>query len=155
MTAAVTNPDIDNRIAITMQLLADGADASAISPAEETTVLHAFFGKRNHDGEREAPMLAALLDAGADINHVAKKWGPVLMFFVRNEFVRDRESGPFYDVIFARPGVDFDTPIARNSEYTLRRQILGSDKAVPAPLLRQFMFAYEAPGGIGDPRSEQ
>lgn len=108
---AAGNVDPASRVAIASRLLDDGADASAIAMREKFTVLHMLFAASRHDFEAEAPLLERLLDAGADINHVAGgNWGTPIQTLASNLKFSDDRLTPFYEVIFARPDLDLLKP---------------------------------------------
>ena len=108
---AVANSDPGERVRISTLLLDDGADASALAMRERFTTLHMLFGTNDHDFEAEAPLLQRLLDAGADINHVAGgRWGTPLQTLAAKLKFSDERLGPFYDVIFSRPDLDLLKP---------------------------------------------
>lgn len=101
---SVSNPDIDARIAITNRLLDDGADPSVAD--RNLNVLHVLFGSREHDPQREAPMLRRLIEGGADVNLVSGRGGPPLTVLMDHVNLPDEARVPFYDVIFSRPELD-------------------------------------------------
>jgi len=51
-----------------------------------------------------------LPDAGADPNWVSSVWGTPLQMLNRQGKFSDVELAPFYDVVFARPGIDLLKP---------------------------------------------
>jgi hypothetical protein len=133
---SVTNPDITARVAITTQLLNDGADASVTSGG--INVLHALFGCREHDAEYEAPMLRRLIDGRANVNLVSKRFGPPLAVLIKQGPSPESARAPFYDVLFERPNLDLSV---RCEGGTLRDLIFNS--AWNLPLLRDRALAYE------------
>ena len=131
---ALQNRDIDARIAIANLLLDDGVDASVVSG--NLNVLHVFFGNGPHDPDREAPLLNRMIDAGADINQVSKKWGPPLITLVEHEW---RSADPFQEALFSRPDLDLSAPYGRT---TVRGFILDGPWNLPA--LVERIHAYDA-----------
>jgi hypothetical protein len=95
------------RVAIADRLLDDGADAAALT-ADQVGVLHVLFAENRHDFGLEAPLLGRLLDAGADLNAVSPVWGTPLQVLARKLKFSDDDLAPFYDVVFARPGIDLE-----------------------------------------------
>lgn len=139
---SVANKNIDARIAITTQLLDDGADPRVT--LRDTNVLHALFARPQHDAEREAPMLRRLLDGGADVNLVSKRYGSPLQCLIENGPPSEAEMVPFYDVFFSRPDLNLSVPTPK-SGTTLRDFIFNS--AWNLPLLRQRVTAFEESRG--------
>jgi len=120
---SVANRDVEARVAITMRLLDDGADPSVVSGG--MNVLHILLGEKNHDARLEAPMLRRLIDGGADINQVSKRWGVPLIGLVESGFYPESARIPFYDVIFDQPNLDvsliktvYSVPILRERMKT-------------------------------------
>lgn len=134
---SVGNKNVEARIAITLRLLDDGADPS-IAP-DHVNVLHVLFGVRNHDAEKEAPMLDRLIDCGADINLVSKRDGPPLAVLIKHGPRPESACVPFYDVIFDQPNLDFTVPTGDGSLHDL---IFNSTWNLP--ILRERTLAYEA-----------
>lgn len=141
---AVRNRDINARVAIAGFLLGQGIDATAVIRGN-LNVLHVLFGRKGHDAELEAPMLAGLIKAGADINLVAKRVGPPLMGLI-DKGGRDADRGPFYDVVFSVPDLKFDIPAGPATSMTLRKVIMG-EGARKMPLMKEYLLAYEAERG--------
>jgi ankyrin repeat protein len=100
---ALGNHDSPARIAIASQLLDDGADPAA----EDTdlTTVHMLLGSI-HDFEAEAPLLKRLLDGGADINKVIRKFGTPLESLAAQFKFTDETLAPLYDVLFASDDLD-------------------------------------------------
>jgi len=98
------------RVQIADRLLDDGVDATAVSSSEQVNALHILFGENRHDFALEVPLLERLLDAGADLNGVSRVWGTPLQMLNRQFKFFDAELAPFYDVVFARPGIDLLKP---------------------------------------------
>jgi len=135
---SVANQDIDARISITSRLLDDGADASVT--VRDTNVLHVLFARPPHDAERESPMFRRLVDSGADINLVSKRFGPPLVCLIENGPAAETEMVPFYDVFFSRPDLDLSVSSTR-AGMTLREFIFNSVWNLPA--LRERAIAYD------------
>ncbi|WP_421874638.1 hypothetical protein [Mycolicibacterium wolinskyi] len=133
---SVANKDIDARVAITNQLLDDGADPSIVSNG--INVLHVLFGSRYHDAAKEAPMLRRLIEGGADINQDSKRSGPPLAVLIQHGPRPETACEPFYDVIFAQPNLDLNAPYEKG---TLHELIF--DSVWNLPLLRERVRAYE------------
>ncbi|MGN0065837.1 MAG: hypothetical protein ACI379_16500 [Nocardioides sp.] len=111
---ALTNPDHGQRVALATRLLDDGADVSHGQP------LHRLLGRNDHDVAAEAPLLARMLDAGADVNEVIEKFGTPLETIAAKFKFSDATLAPFYEVLLARPDLD----LLRPSEYG--RTVLGN-----------------------------
>ncbi|MGU3500883.1 hypothetical protein [Mycobacterium sp. C31M] len=133
---SVANKDIDARVAITNQLLDDGADPSIVSNG--INVLHVLFGSRFHDAAKEAPMLRRLIENGANINQDSKRSGPPLAVLIQHGPRPETACEPFYDVIFAQPNLDLGAPYDAG---TLRDLIFNS--VWNLPLLKARASAYE------------
>lgn len=114
---ALVNTDLAARLHIAHRLLDDGANAAGRDG--QTNLLHIYFGTTSHDIEAEAPLLRRLIDGGADLNARHPKWGTPLLVLLRNNRLDDDDLGPFYDVIFSTPGIDFDVPASRPKEKQL------------------------------------
>lgn len=142
-----TNPDVESRVGIANWMLDQGADASMTSGNERVNALHVLFSQREHDFEAEAPLLRRLFEGGADINGYSPKWGRPLHVLMENRGLRDRLLGPFYDVIFAQPGIDWDAPVSLKSE-TEKRTLRDSVEAAEGrrPEMARRMREYEAHG---------
>lgn len=134
---SVGNKNVEARIAITQRLLDDGADAS-IAP-DNVNVLHVLFGTRNHEPDKEAPMLRRLIDSGADINLVSKRDGPPLAVLIKHGPRPEHACLPFYDVIFDQPNLDLTLPTGDGSLHDLIFNSVWN-----LPLLRERTSAYEA-----------
>lgn len=134
---SVANKDVEARVAITTRLLDDGADAS-VAP-DSLNVLHVLFDTRTHDTVLEAPMLRRLIEGGADINLVSKRFGPPLAVFIQHGPSPEDLRVPFYDVLFDQPNLDLTAPYGKG---TLRDLIFNS--VYNLPLLRERVLAYEA-----------
>jgi ankyrin repeat protein len=101
------NNDVAARIAIADQLLDDGADPAAqYQDGDCANTLHVLLGRGLHDFEAEVPLLTRLLDGGADINKVIRKFGTPLETLAAQFKFSDETLAPFYDVLFARDDLD-------------------------------------------------
>ncbi|GAB2631983.1 hypothetical protein GCM10027270_20240 [Nocardioides ginkgobilobae] len=104
LTTALGNSDPSSRVALAHRLLDDGADVTRHAP------LHVLLGQNAHDPEPEAELLARLLDAGADVNHAVPDVGTPLETIAKKFKFSDADNQPFYDVLLARPDIDFLAP---------------------------------------------
>lgn len=139
---SVANRDIAARIAITLRLLDDGVDPSVLDA--DVNVLHVLFGpNKQHDAGLEAPMLRRLIECGADINQVSKRWGAPLIGLMENGPRPESAAVPFYDVIFDQPNLDLSVPYGQT---TLREWILHG--VYNLPILRERVLAYEESGHV-------
>lgn len=139
---ALVNPDLPARIHIATRLLDDGANPAGVD--DGTNLLHILFDATSHDIPGEAPILRRLIDGGADLGGRHKKWGTPLLVRLRNTRLDDDDLGPFYDIIFSTPGIDFDVPASLTSEkpFTLAERIeLWADYR---PNMYERMVAYRA-----------
>ncbi len=102
---SLTNNDSAARIAISSQLLDDGADAAA-EYSDGVNTLHVLLGRGIHDFEAEVPLLKRLLDGGADINKVIRKFGTPLETLAEQFKFSDETLAPFYDILFTRDDLD-------------------------------------------------
>jgi hypothetical protein len=102
LNLALANPDPVQRVALAHRLIDDGVDVNRWQP------LHVLLGRNNHDFELEAPLVQRMLDEGADVNRVVrdKKRGTPLESLAGKLKFSDRDLGPFYDVLLARPELD-------------------------------------------------
>lgn len=107
---AMSNRDPEARVVIANRLLDDGADVSMQS-SEKANLLHVLFSQKAHDVEAEAPLLRRLLEAGVDLNLHSPKWGVPLLVLIDNYSLPDRKLGPFFDVIFAQSGINWDANV--------------------------------------------
>lgn len=121
LLAALGNTDLSARSAIANRLLDDGADPTAVSGNGATT-LHVLLGHVRHDIAAETPVLRRLLDGGADRNAVMPKFGTPLQTLLGMFQLTDEQLAPFYDEIFARPGLDLLTVAGRSSPLTSARK---------------------------------
>lgn len=104
LTTALGNIDPVNRVALAHRLLDDGADVTRHDP------LHVLLGQNSHAPGLEAGLLARLLDAGADVNRNVPRFGTPLETLATRFTFSDAENQPFYDVLLARPDIDFLAP---------------------------------------------
>lgn len=124
---ALGNTDPGTRLAITNQLLDDGADASATQPSG-VNALHILFGARNHDFSREAVLVQRLIDGGADINGSALKFGTPLQTLARNFAYSDDDYAPLYDVMFSRSDLDLTSPQASGRTVLEAFQVMAAHR---------------------------
>ena len=110
---ALSNQDVAARVEIANWMLDHGADPARVNSHEGTNALHVMFGKREHDYIGEAKLLQRFLDGGADINLKAPKWNLPIYAIIENYGLSDKELGPFYDVIFSYPGIDWDIIVGK------------------------------------------
>jgi ankyrin repeat protein len=114
---SLANNDSTARIAIASQLLDDGADPAA-EDTDGVTTLHVLLGRGIHDFEAEVPLLKRLLDGGADINKVIRKFGTPLETLAAQFKFSDETLAPLYDVLFARDDLDlWQTSLHDRSVY--------------------------------------
>jgi hypothetical protein len=115
---ALRNGDPVSRVAIATRLLDDGADAGTAT-REHVNALHVLLSTMKHDFIAEAPLLARLLDEGADINaDSGGRWGTPLQTLSRTFKFSDEDLAPFYDILFARPELDVTTPSSTGRSVT-------------------------------------
>lgn len=133
---SLMNRDVEARVAITTRLLDDGADASVVSGG--INVLHVLFGRRGHDAELEAPVLHRLIERGADINLVSKRWGPPLVGLIEHGPLPESARIPFYNVFFGSPNLDLSIPAMR-ADKSLKDFILAHSGM---PVLRDYVLEY-------------
>ncbi|MEU6077039.1 hypothetical protein [Micromonospora sp. NPDC047074] len=146
---AIANPDPAARVGIVTVLLDDGADArEALS--DGVNALHVMFGRARLAPETEASLLRRLIDAGADVNAVAKKFGTPLELLIGRFQYDDEVLAPYYDVLFSYDDLDllrlgafkkcaYDLVVSHQRrpmlqarmEQHLRNQIGGGDPAPP------------------------
>lgn len=98
---ALRNKNPHGGVKIAHRLLDDGADVTVGAP------LHVLVAGYTHDFEGEARLLQRLLDLGADVNEVRPKIGTPLETAAEVFKFSDRDLTPFYDVLLARPDIDF------------------------------------------------
>jgi len=107
------NENLTARIEILNWMLDHGADPAYIEPHGKINILHILFAEREHDYIGEAKLLQRFLDGGADINLKAPKWNLPIYAIIENYGISDKELGPFYDVIFSYPGIDWDIIVGK------------------------------------------
>jgi hypothetical protein len=117
LLGSLGNNDPAARIAIATRLLDDGADPAAEYSGGVTT-LHVLLGRGVHDFESEVPLLDRLLDGGADVNKVIRKFGTPLETLAAQFKFSDETLAPLYDVLFARDDLDLSqTSLHDSSVY--------------------------------------
>jgi hypothetical protein len=102
---AIANLDPVARVGIATQLLDDGAHARE-TLSDGVNPLHVMFGQSMLAPEMEAPLLRRLIDAGADVNAVAKKFGTPLDLLISRFKYDDEALAPYYDVLFSYDDLD-------------------------------------------------
>ncbi|MBI9114692.1 hypothetical protein [Sanguibacter suaedae] len=140
---ALQNGEPANRVAIAMRLLDDNADAAALVPPEQYTTLHLLFAHNSHDFQAEAPLLERLIAGGADVNMVAGRgWGTPLQALASLGKYSDDELEPFYNVLFARPGLDL-LRAGKSGRSTLESaKLLGPRRQNLAARMEDYLNAY-------------
>lgn len=101
---ALRNGDDDAKTAIVTRLLDDGADPTWIHRGN--TVLHVLLAGNRHNAEVEAPLLAAMLERGADVNAVSPKDGTPLETIAARFKYTEADLKPYFDVILGRDDLD-------------------------------------------------
>lgn len=122
---AIGNADPTSRVEIVNWMLDHGADAAQITHHGNLNALHILFSEPKHDYSMEAKVLLRLLEGGADINLKAQKWGVPLLMLINNLNIKDNDLGPFYDVIFSWPGIDWEAGAGKafGKPVTLRQVV--------------------------------
>ena len=138
----LSNEDLTARVEITNWMLDHGADPAYIEPHERINILHVMFTEREHDYIREAKLLQRFLDGGADINLKAPKWNVPIRTMLDNYGLSDKELGPFYDVIFSYPGIDWDIIVGKPSGHPMSLKELVDRAAERRPDLHRRMHDY-------------
>ena len=121
---ALSNNNRTERKAIARRLLDDGANAAAIGSSGRTTaqllIARVTVDRRP---DLEAPLLAALFDAGCNVNHVSPRDGTALLQLAGRFNMSDDELAPLYDVFLARPDLDLlsVTSYGRSDLASIRR----------------------------------
>ena len=136
------NEDLTARVEIANWMLDHGADPARVNSHEGTNALHVMFGKREHDYIGEAKLLQRFLDGGADINLKAPKWNVPIRTMLDNYGLSDKELGPFYDVIFSYPGIDWDIIVGKPSGHPMSLRELVDRAAERRPDLHRRMHDY-------------
>ena len=116
---AVSNNNLDLKLSITMRLLNDGASAAYVESG--INVLHVLFGRMEaRRPEQEAPMVRALIEAGADVNLYSRRYPTPLIMMLDEDHLPGEQSAPFYDVFLDRPELDLTLPVRYQSNRTVR-----------------------------------
>ncbi|MGO1570251.1 MAG: hypothetical protein ACTJFR_02675 [Canibacter sp.] len=103
---ALKNSSVVDRIKIAHALLDAGADATTVNKSENANVFHILFSGRNHDGELELPLVKRLVEAGADINCAAKKFGMPAQMFLTGSTVKEDNYSQVFDYFFTLDELD-------------------------------------------------
>ena len=138
----LSNEDLTARVEIPNWMLDHGADPAYIEPHEKINILHVMFTEREHDYIGEAKLLQRFLDGGADINLKAPKWNVPIRTMLDNYGLSDKELGPFYDVIFSYPGIDWDIIVGKPSGHPMSLKELVDRAAERRPDLHRRMHDY-------------
>ena len=138
----LSNEDLTARVEIANWMLDHGADPAYIEPHEKINILHVMFTEREHNYIREAKLLQRFLDGGADINLKAPKWNVPIRTMLDNYGLSDKELGPFYDVIFSYPGIDWDIIVGKPSGHPMSLKELVDRAAERRPDLHRRMHDY-------------
>ena len=138
----LSNEDLTARVEIANWMLDHGADPAHIEPHEKINILHVMFTEREHDYIGEAKLLQRFLDGGADINLKAPKWNVPIRTMLDNYGLSDKELGPFYDVIFSYPGIDWDIIVGKPSGHPMSLKELVDRAAERRPDLHRRMHDY-------------
>ena len=138
----LSNEDLTARVEIANWMLDHGADPAHIEPHEKINILHVMFTEREHDYIGEAKLLQRFLDGGADINLKAPKWNVPIHAIIENYGISDKELGPFYDVIFSYPGIDWDIIVGKPSGHPMSLRELVDRAAERRPDLHRRMHDY-------------
>ena len=138
----LSNEDLTARVEIANWMLDHGADPAYIEPHEKINILHVMFTEREHDYIGEAKLLQRFLDGGADINLKAPKWNVPIRTMLDNYGLSDKELGPFYDVIFSYPGIDWDIIVGKPSGHPMSLRELVDRAAERRPNLHRRMHDY-------------
>lgn len=151
--SSLQNEDPAARFEISMWLLDQGADATQRVPAKYgRNALDYLFWSRRANIPVEAALLKRLLDAGVDIN--ARHNGPdytrvPLEALYYNDHLDDSELGPWYDVIFAQPYIDWDNRSEEQKEHpsfpTLGYRLAGPDSWKPEMGRRMLHYMVYGP----------
>ena len=136
------NEDLTARVEIANWMLDHGADPAHIEPHEKINILHVMFTEREHNYIGEAKLLQRFLDGGADINLKAPKWNVPIRTMLDNYGLSDKELGPFYDVIFSYPGIDWDIIVGKPSGHPMSLRELVDRAAERRPDLHRRMHDY-------------
>ncbi|MFD2674292.1 hypothetical protein [Gulosibacter bifidus] len=146
---AFTNDTPANRVAIANWMLDNGVPASYVErdPRSRYNALHILFVQREHDYELEAPLLRRLLAEGADINGYAPRLGRPIQALLENDWIDEDDLGPFYDVIFAHPGIDWNVPanLKGAPKKTLRERVEAKFTSHPEMIRRMHHYLKHGP----------
>lgn len=112
LSQALGNPDPTRRREIATFLLDEGADATWTDPRQGYTLLHVLLGKYRDDvTPPDATLLERLLDAGADLNAVDRRWGtPLQNLHEKAVTWGEASAAPYYDVLLGRDDLDLFRP---------------------------------------------
>ena len=110
--AAASNGDLEARLAIAHRLLDDGVDATATMTDPPHNVLHILFDAKRHDWAGEAPLVARLLDAGADVNAAAGVRAPLALLIDKGHGA-DPEAAIVFEAVLSHASVDFGVDVAQ------------------------------------------
>ena len=144
---AIGNADPTSRVEIVNWMLDHGVDAVQITSPGNINALHVLFNQREHDYSMEAKVLLRLLEGGADINLKAQKWGVPLLMLNNNLNIKDNDLGPFYDVIFSWPGIDWEVRAGKafGKPVTLRQVVDLAEKRRPEMCRRMHEYLEHGP----------
>jgi len=120
LTTALGRHDKEGRIGISNFLLDDDADATYVDRRTGSSTLTLLISRADLAAPAEdVALFRRLLDAGADINAVNKKYGTPVQRLSETLLNKDESLGvPFYDVIFAREDLDlFKIGAFKKSSY--------------------------------------
>ena len=144
---AIGNRDPTSRVEIINWMLDHGADAAQTTHDGNLNALHMLFSESKHDYSMEAKVLLRLLEGGADINLKAQKWGVPLLMLNNNLNIKDNDLGPFYDVIFSWPGIDWEAGAGKafGKPVTLRQVVDLAEKRRPEMCRRMHEYLEHGP----------
>lgn len=103
---ALGNPSVTDRVKIANALLDAGVDATTISKDGHVNVFHVLFSGYNHDDKLELPLVKRLVEAGADINCAARKFGTPAQMFLKGSTVKESNYAQVFDYWFTLDGLD-------------------------------------------------
>lgn len=114
LASALTNANIDARLAIANQLLNDSALVTGYD-----NPLIAYMTTNNHDFNREVPLLQRVIAGGVDLNKPVGRWETPLFALAAMFRFKETQLSPFYDVFFAQPNLDFGVicNVSKDSQY--------------------------------------
>ena len=144
---AIGNRDLTSRVEIINWMLDHGADAAQTTHDGNLNALHMLFSESKHDYSMEAKVLLRLLEGGADINLKAQKWGVPLLMLNNNLNIKDNDLGPFYDVIFSWPGIDWEARAGKafGKPVTLRQVVDLAENRRPEMFRRMHKYLEHGP----------